>query len=287
MAQEASDAYKIRTFETSGNAEVEVTTSGGFIRVIGTNKSEVEVQVFVRKRNRYYSEDDIDLKDYELSIVQRGNRVIAEAKRKGNDRWGWNNNNYSVSFVVYAPVNTTTNLSTSGGSIVMDNMNGDQEARTSGGSVKATAIAGRLDLRTSGGSMTMEQISGKVQARTSGGKIVARNVTGDVDVSTSGGSITAEGIRGNLSARTSGGSINAEVVNPDDYIELRTSGGSINIVVPEQGGYDLELDGGRVRADLKNFNGEYEKDEISGKMNGGGTRISARTSGGSVRLNYL
>jgi hypothetical protein len=42
-----------------------------------------------------------------------------------------------------------------------------------------------------------------------------------------------------------------------------------------------------VYAELKNFSGEAEKDEIRGTFNGGGTKISAKTSGGSVRLEYL
>ena len=90
-----------------------------------------------------------------------------------------------------------------------------------------------------------------------------------------------------MEAKTSGGSIDAEIVSPEDYIDLRTSGGSITVTVPKNNGYDLDLDGNRVRADLENFKGDMDKDAMRGTMNGGGTKVSARTSGGSVSLRYL
>jgi DUF4097 and DUF4098 domain-containing protein YvlB len=92
---------------------------------------------------------------------------------------------------------------------------------------------------------------------------------------------------GNVEARTSGGSIHAEIVKPDEYIDLKTSGGSISVTVPEEGGYDINLDGTRVRVKLANFDGDYEKDKIKGTLNGGGIRLTAKTSGGTVTMKYF
>ena len=114
----------------------------------------------------------------------------------------------------------------------------------------------RLHVHTSGGSITLDEIEGTIQAHTSGGRIRATEIHGEILAKTSGGSITLEDIIGNVEAKTSGG-------------------------------YDLNLDGSRVRADLSNFDGDYEKDEIEGTMNGGGTRLTAKTSGGSVTMRYL
>jgi DUF4097 and DUF4098 domain-containing protein YvlB len=160
-------------------------------------------------------------------------------------------------------------------------------ARTSGGSIDVDNIGGDIKIRTSGGSITINDVEGTVEANTSGGRIRAENVTGGIDARTSGGSITLERVSGNVEAKTSGGSIDAEVINPDDYIELRTSGGSITVTVPKELGYDIDLGGNRVRADLYNFQGDLDKNDMEGKMNGGGTKLKARTSGGSVNLRYL
>jgi len=281
----AQKPYMEQNFAVNDNVQIDVKTSGGSITVEGTNSDEVRVEMYVRKRGDYIEPGEADLDEWDITIDKRGNTVYAEAKRRNRNSWG--NNNYSISFVVFAPTSATTDLNTSGGSISFENLVGNQMAKTSGGSITAIQIGGSIDVKTSGGSITIEEVEGYVEANTSGGRIRARDVTGGINARTSGGSITLDNISGNVEAKTSGGSIDAEVVNPDDFIELRTSGGSISITVPKDAGYDVELDGNRVRADLNNFRGEYDKNEIEGEMNGGGTRIKARTSGGSVTLRYL
>ena len=277
--------YRSETFAVNDGVNIEIETSGGSIDVTGTNSDEVRVDMIVKRRGRTVSPDDVDLKDWDITIEKRGNKVYAKAEREG--RFKWNNNNVSISFEIFAPRSASADARTSGGSIEISSLSGKQVAKTSGGSITATQIAGDVELRTSGGSITIEEIGGHVDANTSGGRIRAVDITAGITAKTSGGSITLDNVSGNVEAKTSGGSIDAEVVSPDDFIELRTSGGSITVTVPKDMGYDLDLDGNRVRANLVNFKGNMERDEMSGTMNGGGTRVSARTSGGSVTLRYL
>lgn len=285
-AQSSNDAYKVERFAVNDDVRIDVETSGGSIDVIGKNTDEVTVEMYVRKRNRYYQADEIELKEWDIEIFERNNEVTVHAKRKKSGNWNWNRNTPSISFVVYAPERSINDVRTSGGSIELENLIGKQTARTSGGSISVESIQGDLNVRTSGGSITLNGIQGATEAKTSGGRIRAEEINGDLDVRTSGGSISLKGVSGSVDASTSGGSINADVVSPSEFINLRTSGGSITVTVPEDNGYDLDLDGNRVRAELKNFTGEYEKDEIRGTVNGGGVRIKAKTSGGSIRLNY-
>jgi hypothetical protein len=285
LAQSSNDAYRSEEFNVSGNVSLEVQTSGGSIKAFGSSDDKVRVEMYVRKRGRYINPGKADLSKYDIEITQSGNTISALAERKGNN---WNNrDSYSISFIVYTPNDTRTRLRTSGGSVSASNLTGTQELRTSGGSVKVEGINGDMVLRTSGGSISITDAQGGVEANTSGGSIQVRHLTGNLDARTSGGSINLEQIAGNVEARTSGGSINAEVISPAETISLRTSGGNIRIKVPQENGYDLDLDANRVYAELINFNGRAEKDRIVGDFNGGGTRIEAKTSGGSVRIEYL
>lgn len=285
VASAAAQAYQTETFGVKDGVNVEVKTAGGSIVVNGTRSDEVKVEMIVKRRGRTIDPGEADLKDWDITIEKRGNTVYAIAERDGRINWG--NNNYSISFVVSTPRDARADVKTSGGSIEIANLMGDQSANTSGGSITATEIGGDIDLRTSGGSITIEAIEGSVVANTSGGRIRANHINGGIIAKTSGGSITLNEVSGNVEAKTSGGSIDAEIVSPQDYIDLRTSGGSITVTVPKNNGYDLDLDGNRVRADLVNFKGDMEKDTMRGTMNGGGTKVSARTSGGSVSLRYL
>jgi DUF4097 and DUF4098 domain-containing protein YvlB len=285
LAQSTNDVYRSEEFNVSGNVSLEVRTAGGSIKAIGSNDDKVRVEMYVRKRGRYIEPGEADLSKYDIEITQSGNTINALAERKGNS---WNNrDSYSISFIVYTPNESRTRLRTSGGSVSASNLTGTQELRTSGGSVSAEGINGDMVLRTSGGSISITDAQGEVEANTSGGTIRVRQLTGKLDARTSGGSIRLEQIAGNVEARTSGGSIDAEIISPSELIDLRTSGGSITIKVPKENGYDLDLDANRVYAELINFNGRAEKDRIVGDFNGGGTKVNAKTSGGSVRIEYL
>lgn len=284
FAQSSEDAYRVETFEVSGNVELKVQTSGGSIKLEGTNEPEVRIEMYVRRRGKIIPAGEADLDRYKIDISQSGNKVKAIVDRDSNN-W-FRDDNLSISFVVHSPVQTTSSLKTSGGSLSIQNVMGEQELRTSGGSISATSVDGSLDLRTSGGSIRIEDVVGNVNARTSGGTISAASIKGALDLNTSGGSISMDKVDGSVDARTSGGSINAHINNPSDYINLKTSGGSIRINVPD-GGYDLDLDANKVHIELVNFSGRAERDEIEGTINGGGVKISARTSGGSIRFNFL
>jgi len=286
LAQSSEDVYRTDAFNVNGAVSLEVQTSGGSIQVHGSNNDEVRVEMFVRKRGKYIEPGEADLNDYEISIDQDGNIIRAIADRTSNRGWNWNDG-YSISFVVYTPKETRTRLKTSGGSLTAKNLTGSQELITSEGSITTEGIQGEMILKTSGGSISITDARGDVDAKTSGGTIRAEKLFGNLIAGTSGGSIRLSGIEGNVEAKTSGGSIRAEIIAPGDIIDLKTSGGSITITVPQEQGYDLDLDANRVHAELINFNGRAEKDEIRGTFNGGGTILKAKTSGGSIRLEYL
>lgn len=287
-AQSSSDAYRTETFSVDENPSVSIRTSGGFIEAVGHLDDEVRVEMYVKKRSRYFSPSDTDLDDYEIEIYKEGNTITASAEKESSGAFGWfgSGDNFSVSFIVYAPESAFIDGRTSGGQVSAENFNNEITLRTSGGSVTAMNIQGTADFRTSGGSMKFEDLNGTISARTSGGTIRADEVSGVSDFRTSGGSIRIENAAGALSARTSGGSIRAHFVEFSDDADLRTSGGSIRIDLPPVEHFSLDLNGGRVKTNLRNFTGNSERNRINGQIGDGGPKISARTSGGTVELVY-
>lgn len=287
-AQNSDRAYRIETFNTIDSPSVMIETSGGSIDVIGQASDEVRVEMYVRRNGRYVDPSDTDLSDFDIEIDSNKNTVVAKADRRG--RSGWNlfgsNNNISISFVVYAPQFSSISGNTSGGSVSAENISNIVSLRTSGGSVNLKNLEGEIDARTSGGSINIEDVSGTLSGRTSGGSVSAYNVSGVADLRTSGGSIRLENISAKMSARTSGGSIRADFLTFVDDIDLQTSGGSITIDIENASDFDLDLRGNRVNTELRNFTGEFERDHIEGRIGNGGPKLTARTSGGSVNLDY-
>lgn len=287
-AQRSAQTYMIKTFDVRQPELIDVNTSGGFVRLYGTDHEDVRVEMYVRRNNRYLDDTDVSLDDFEIEVDREGNTIIAHSKRKSG-RWRlWGgNSNISVSFVVYTPRAVHVNARTSGGSMVAENLEGDIQLRTSGGSLTLESLAGKITARTSGGSITVKNSQGEIDTRTSGGSIQVDRAEGNLDFRTSGGSIRLSEISGTVSARTSGGSITAGLIQVAEAVDLSTSGGSITIDVPGDMGYDLDLSGNYVRTELRNFSGEVERNRVVGRINNGGPMIKARTSGGTVRINYM
>lgn len=283
-SQSQKDAYRTEHFTASGPVTAEIETSGGSILLQGDNTGQVRVEMYVRRGNRYVKPAQNELKNWEIEISQRGNKIIAAARAgKGS---GWFGNRESISFKVYVPVQTEGRLRTSGGRLTLENLEGAQTARTSGGSISAKNIKGDVELRTSGGRIVAEQIDGNANARTSGGSVAVSEVTGRANVRTSGGSITLQNVSGSITAGTSGGSVRAALKNPGSPVELRTSGGSIRIKVPETAGYTVDLSGSSISLPEASFKGEKERRTARGELNGGGAVLKAKTSGGSVRIEF-
>lgn len=278
------DPYLTKTFNLAAG-DLFVSTSGGSIRVEGSNTTKVKVEMYVKSNK--YSDSKIREKleeDFEISIEKIGSRIEAIAKRTGKS-WSWNG--ISISFVVYTPVNFACELNTSGGSLKIAGVKGrSHELKTSGGSITAEDMSGNLEARTSGGSITVRDYEGDVDGKTSGGSIKLDDITGDIDVSTSGGGIKIEDVQGEVYASTSGGSINANITKLENQLVLKTSGGSVRATIPNGLGLDLDLRGNRVNTSLNNFSGESKSDRVAGTVNGGGIMVKLSTSGGSVNLNY-
>ena len=198
---------------------------------------------------------------------------------------------------------------TSGGSIAIEYAGGGVRAKTSGGAIGVGEVDGHVRAETSGGSILIEYASAGVWAKTSGGGTIGvGEVDGHVRAETSGGSIAIEHAGGGVRAKTSGGSIaisSAKAVDaktsggsiqlaltgqPEKDSQLTTSGGSINVHLASDVGLRVHgtTSGGRVRlADDLAFAGDASKKSVSGSLNEGGPELRLRTSGGSILLQAL
>ncbi len=108
-----------------------------------------------------------------------------------------------------------------------------------------------------------------------------------LELDTSGGSIRVDGeMRAAVRANTSGGSIAAD---GGTDLNLDTSGGSIHVGVDPAARLFVAADTSGGSAKVEGFAAAFEverkeHDHVSGRLNGGGGRLRADTSGGSIRI---
>ncbi len=309
--------YMTKSLSSADIKKIDAETAGGNISVTGGNSSDARIEVYIRNNNgRAATKDEITerLNNYDLTVDASGGKLTAIAKNKDrNMNW---KKALSISFVIYAPRNVSGDLTTSGGNIALQHLEGDQKFRTSGGNLQVDEVSGNIDgatsggnivinhshdninLSTSGGNIEAGDCNGKVSLSTSGGNVQLNNIKGNVKASTSGGNINVDAVEGAIAAHTSGGnvdmnaisgsletstsggSMNVQVTKLGDYVRVSNSGGNINLQLPKDKGMDLHVEGDKIKVGtLNNFSGNTEDNKIDGKLNGGGVSVVVKTSG--------
>lgn len=140
---------------------------------------------------------------------------------------------------------------------------------TSNGKISLSGGSGDADISSSNGSITVNGFDGKLEANTSNGGIDLRNVKRITEASTSNGSVTVE------------------LLNLESDIDLSSSNGTIYIYLADglSAGVELETSNGKIyyegiNVDIK----ESSKNYLRGTIGGGGHKIYAETSNGSIYL---
>lgn len=323
QAQSADAPYMTKAFANAAIRQIEVSTTGGSIAVSGAAPAEARVEVYIRgNNNRQLSQAEIERalkEDYELTVGLNGDKLVAKANHR-NRVVNWKKG-LSISFKIYAPKQVSTRLETSGGSIALTQLTGQQRFSTSGGSLRINEVTGQITGATSGGSIHVANSSSDIALTTSGGSIEAANCSGNIRLSTSGGSLRLDALKGNIKAHTSGGSIrgghiegvldahtsggsvrlqnlscsvnastsggsvDVQVDQLGDYVRLNNSGGNIDLQLPKGKGLDLQLSGNKVSTSLlTNFSGKADNNSVHGSIGGGGTQVVVKAGSGKVNL---
>ncbi|SEA50342.1 hypothetical protein SAMN05192529_12347 [Arachidicoccus rhizosphaerae] len=297
-----------KSFNAGSIGNVKAITSGGNISIDGDAVGQATIEVLGRGNNgKNYSKEEIMeiLKnDYEFSVDKEGNTLTAIARRTKSGSW---NKSVSISYIIHVSHEVATDLKTSGGNIRLSALKGDQNfstsggnirfdglsgqvtGRTSGGNIEATQSGGDIQATTSGGNIKMEDLKGNIEMRTSGGNISGNSINGNLSVSTSGGNISLADIAATLKGNTSGGMIKADFSSFQNNASLSTSGGNISLSIPANTKMNFDIKGSHVS--MAQVNGlqvqiNKQKDHATGQLNGGGPSLDARTSGGTVKIDF-
>ncbi|HVX51307.1 MAG TPA: hypothetical protein VHB48_14165 [Chitinophagaceae bacterium] len=315
--------YLTKPLSSEAVQSVEVQTSGGSIIVKGGAGSDARVEMYVRGNNdSHLSKEEIKQRldnyyDITLSVTNHKLTAIARTKRNISD---WRKG-VSVAFKVYVPQNVSTDLETSGGSITLSNLSGNEKFQTSGGSlhvdhlsgkivggtsggsihvfdsqddidlttsggsIEAGNCSGTIRLETSGGSLHLNNLKGTIRAGTSGGGAEGSDIYGELSVHTSGSSIRLQNLSCSLDASTSGATIDVEMASLGKYVKISNGGGNINLTIPQGKGVNLTLDGDKIHTNqLDNFRGSQEDGHMEGTLNGGGIPVKLDAGGGKINL---
>lgn len=172
-------------------------------------------------------------------------------------------------------------LSSSGGDVAIERVTGDLTALTWGGDVRAGSVTGDARLETMGGDVRLASAGGDVTAKSAGGDLSLRKVKGSVKAQTGGGSIECELV----SAQGAGAST------------LTTHGGDVTLTLPSNAKAEVDVKVSGVDDESDAVLSDFPELTVSrpgrrtggsvtatGKLGGGGARITIRATSGTVTL---
>ncbi|HWK75835.1 MAG TPA: DUF4097 family beta strand repeat-containing protein [Povalibacter sp.] len=267
-----------RTFTVQPGGKLTVDTDGSDITVRGTDSDQVTVHIVVTG-----SQSALDRLTLSAEPSAEGVAVTTRSSRHDWLDWLRSGGGRNAKISVSVPKRYQVGLKTSGGDLLIEQLEGTATGTTSGGDVRVGNVSGNVRMRTSGGNIVASDIGGDLHIKTSGGDITVRAVTGQLDAETSGGDIRMEQVHGPVRAHTSSGDIVADVIRSD--ADLDSSGGNIKASV--DGRIRAATSGGNVDVELLGVNRGIEVSTSGGNIllhvprNVAGV-VDASTSGGSV-----
>jgi hypothetical protein len=242
---ETKDGQKLRLVLDLGNVLIRTSNSGEI-----DYKVRLEVNSAEKDAQRL-------LKDFVVSTRQTPDGVYFHGQTFGRQSSGrlW------VTVELNIPRNYSVDVTTGGGNIQTDDVNGRASLVTSGGTIVAGNIGGSAHLETAGGHLTLKNVAGDLTAISGGGHITTGDISGSATLHTNGGHIRAESIHGQAHLSTGGGNIfvehsgselfadtvggQIEVGETSGLVKAKNGGGGIR-VVRVSGPTNLETVGGSI-----------------------------------------
>jgi DUF4097 and DUF4098 domain-containing protein YvlB len=235
-----------KTYNLSGKPELRIETSDANIRVTTWDRNTIEAKVITA----HYKIGDGGIR---VEEHQTGNSVEIDVHYPHQNfsiEWG----NHRVDIIIQMPRQGRVNL------------------RTGDGKIDVAGLKGEMDLHTGDGSENLELVDGKLHATTGDGHITAQGRFDELELKTGDG---------HVEVRAGAGSSLAA-----DW-RLETGDGNVSLEVPGELAADVDLhtSDGHIDLDMPIITqGLIRKNEVRGKLNGGGSLLTIRTGDGSIHL---
>ena len=230
--------------------------TGASLTISGWNKEVVSVKVLKAGR---------DAENCEVSFHETSSGLEISSRYR-NHR---NSQSSDVDMEIMVPQNFDIEIDSMGGSVSIQNVEGEISGKTMGGELTLSQLKGDLSLTTMGGDITLTDSVVDGEVKTMGGTVTLQDVSGTVQGHTMGGDVIYKNVKGNPSS-----SVKQEV-------KVSSMGGEINVDEAPFGA-DVKTMGGDVRVrsasqfvKAETMGGDIDIDSVNGW-------IQAKTMGGDV-----
>jgi Putative adhesin len=260
-----ADSTFQRTIQTSGQADLYVSTGSGNIHITPGGGSEIRITGHVHAGWSAFG--DVASRVQKIvdnpPISQSGNTVHV-----GDSSDHTLYNNISIDYEVSAPADVALNLRSGSGDIEVNNVGRYLSATSGSGNIRAHGVHGPAELETGSGDIELGQNGpGAVRAKTGSGNVQLHGFDGTLYARTGSGDIEAEGhLNGASSVSTGSGNARLHLATDSRFnLEASTGSGDIKVNMP-----------GAPQP------GEGSRHHYTAAISGGGPALEIRTGSGDI-----
>ena len=313
-------------FSVSQVGELILSVTDADVTVNTSNVSGVKVNVTVEGRDRNKAMEYYEKQNFSVALEDGTLHVVSKREKNYGGSYEWDNS-INIHVMINMPANVLTNIHTSDGDLIIEELTsgakiktsdgdiiigeisgGDVAIQTSDGDIVADLLQGpSVSIKTSDGDLMLGELSGDViRAQTSDGDIGVESVIGEFEartsdgdlrigemvsssaaVRTSDGDIKISNVTGSLTVSSSDGDVELGLVDPGD-ISVSVGDGDALVSMPSDLSATLDVKANDVEMDsFSNFSGDVASSKVVGDLNGGGSMIRVRTSDGDAVMRSI
>jgi DUF4097 and DUF4098 domain-containing protein YvlB len=300
----AATGHFERTLQVSGPVDLEVVSGSGNITVHTGSGNSVAVSAKIRASASWLFGGDEEAMVRRIEehppIEQQGNTI-----RIGHVQDSDLLRHISIDYDLTVPAQTKLSsrtgsgdtfvsgiqlpvvAKTGSGNVTAENLGADAHISSGSGDLKINSIKGVLHADTGSGNVRAQGVAGAIFASTGSGDVEMDQVAaGDIKVDTGSGNVKLRGVKGGLRASTGSGDIQAEGEATHDW-RLGAGSGNITLRLPAQAGFDLNArtSSGKLKVNRQiTTQGTFSKNQIQGKVGGGGVLLDLHTGSGDIEI---
>ena len=275
-----------RSFQVTGNVDLEVLTRSGDITVRNGAAGTVSIHAKIHSGNSWFGVDrqgEVQELQSHPPIRQNGNSIRIDYV---------NIHNISIDYEITVPENTALRAHTGSGDQLVEGLKGNVELESGSGDLKLARLVGDMRFQTGSGNIRGRELSGPARMKAGSGDIdIEESGAGDIEIRTGSGNITVNGINGGFHAEAGSGDIHGKG-SPKNLWSIRTGSGNVNLQVPSEAAFDVDISsssgsvtlGHPVNTTVQGRIQESRK-SVVGKVRGGGPMVSVHTGSGDVQVN--
>lgn len=274
--------YLDQTFPVSRGQSLVVNVQHADIEVETGDFNEAHLTVTVNASTEDRAREIFEHMNFEA--FQDGDQVVL--KSEPLDEWNWNGR-FSIDVHAQIPQEFDLDLESTHGDVELESIDGVVRLNTTHGDVDAERLAGP--------SISLESTHGEVHANALlTDDLIVRTTHGDIslgavrtthfDVVTTHSDIAISELDGGGELQTSHGDVSAGVFKLAG-IQIQTTHGDVDLVLPASLGAAVDISAERVELSSSfSFDGMRDKEQATGRLNGGGPKLVVSTTYGEVSL---